>query len=84
MSKDAKKGVEHYPSSYEDRYDPKNLASNPFAFPIGVWTSPEAAYYGLSTDSVVPRAHGRGEKHNNQPRRRRCKGGECGGAIDVW
>jgi NAD(P) transhydrogenase len=40
---------EHHPSTYEDRYDPKNLASNPFAFPIGVWTSPEAAYYGLST-----------------------------------
>ncbi len=49
VSTDAKKAVEHYPSSYEDRYDPKNLASNPFAFPIGVWTSPEAAYYGLST-----------------------------------
>jgi NAD(P) transhydrogenase len=31
------------------RSDPKSLASNPFAFPIGVWTSPEAAYYGLST-----------------------------------
>ena len=39
---------EHQPSTFEDRYDPKNLASNPFAFPIGVWTSPEAAYYGLS------------------------------------
>ena len=32
-----------------DNFDPKSLASNPFAFPIGVWSSPEAAYYGLST-----------------------------------
>jgi len=30
-------------------FDPKSLAANPFAFPIGVWSSPEAAYYGLST-----------------------------------
>jgi NAD(P) transhydrogenase len=29
-------------------FDPKSLASNPFAFPVGVWSSPEAAYYGLS------------------------------------
>lgn len=29
-------------------FDPASLASNPFAFPTGVWTSPEAAYYGLS------------------------------------
>jgi NAD(P) transhydrogenase len=32
-----------------DTFDPKSLASNPFAFPVGVWSSPEAAYYGLST-----------------------------------
>mmetsp|Transcript_9221 Transcript_9221/g.20187 ORF Transcript_9221/g.20187 Transcript_9221/m.20187 type:complete len:613 (+) Transcript_9221:83-1921(+) len=31
-----------------DRFDPKSLASNPFAFPIGVWSLPEASYYGLS------------------------------------
>lgn len=30
-------------------FDPKSLASNPFAFPVGVWSSPEASYYGLST-----------------------------------
>ena len=29
-------------------FDPASLANNPFAFPTGVWTSPEAAYYGLS------------------------------------
>jgi len=28
--------------------DPTTLAANPFAFPVGVWSSPEAAYYGLS------------------------------------
>ncbi|KAK1748962.1 pyridine nucleotide-disulfide oxidoreductase family protein [Skeletonema marinoi] len=32
-----------------DNFDPKSLAANPFAFPVGVWSSPEAAYYGLST-----------------------------------
>ncbi|KAL7450626.1 hypothetical protein ACHAWC_002514 [Mediolabrus comicus] len=32
-----------------ENFDPKSLASNPFAFPVGVWSSPEAAYYGLST-----------------------------------
>mmetsp|Transcript_39836 Transcript_39836/g.119829 ORF Transcript_39836/g.119829 Transcript_39836/m.119829 type:complete len:506 (-) Transcript_39836:267-1784(-) len=31
-----------------ESFDPKSLAANPFAFPIGVWSSPEAAYYGLS------------------------------------
>lgn len=30
-------------------FDPKSLASNPFAFPTGIWSSPEASYYGLST-----------------------------------
>ncbi|EED93255.1 probable SOLUBLE pyridine nucleotide transhydrogenase [Thalassiosira pseudonana CCMP1335] len=29
--------------------DDISLAANPFAFPIGVWSSPEASYYGLST-----------------------------------
>lgn len=32
-----------------DQFDPKSLASNPFAFPVGVWSLPEASYYGLST-----------------------------------
>jgi len=32
-----------------EKFDPASLASNPFAFPIGVWSSPEASYYGLST-----------------------------------
>jgi len=29
-------------------FDPASLASNPFAVPCGIWTSPEAAYFGLS------------------------------------
>jgi len=32
-----------------DKFDPKSLAANPFAFPVGIWSSPEASYYGLST-----------------------------------
>lgn len=34
-------------------FDPKSLASNPFAFPTGVWSSPEAAYYGLSMQQAL-------------------------------
>ena len=30
-------------------FDPTTLTANPFAFPVGVWSSPEASYYGLST-----------------------------------
>ena len=30
-------------------FDPASLSANPFAFPTGIWSSPEAAYYGLST-----------------------------------
>lgn len=33
-------------------FDPASLASNPFAFPTGVWTSPEAAYFGLTTQQA--------------------------------
>ena len=29
-------------------FDAGKLANNPFAFPVGLWTSPEAAYFGLS------------------------------------
>jgi len=36
-------------SSAGEGFDPKSLASDPFAFPIGVWSTPEASYYGLST-----------------------------------
>lgn len=34
-------------------FDPAALASNPFAFPCGVWSSPEAAYFGLSTQQAI-------------------------------
>jgi NAD(P) transhydrogenase len=33
-------------------FDPASLASNPFAFPTGVWSSPEAAYYGLTSEQA--------------------------------
>lgn len=35
-----------------ESFDPGSLAANPFAFPTGVWTSPEASYYGLSTQQA--------------------------------
>jgi NAD(P) transhydrogenase len=35
-----------------DSFDPGSLATNPFAFPIGVWSSPEASYYGLSVQQA--------------------------------
>lgn len=33
-------------------FDPASLASNPFAFPTAVWSSPEAAYFGLSSQQA--------------------------------
>jgi NAD(P) transhydrogenase len=33
-------------------FDPASLAANPFAFPTGVWSSPEAAYFGLTSDQA--------------------------------
>lgn len=42
-------------------FDPASLSSNPFAFPIGVWSSPEAAYYGLSRDQAINRGIDAGE-----------------------
>lgn len=41
-------GVEDELLSKAAACDPTSLAANPFAFPVGVWSSPEAAYYGLS------------------------------------
>ena len=44
------------PEGYGDdisvKYDPASLAANPFAFPTGVWSSPEAAYYGYTTQQA--------------------------------
>lgn len=34
-------------------FDPAALSSNPFAFPCGVWSSPEASYFGLSTQQAI-------------------------------
>jgi pyruvate/2-oxoglutarate dehydrogenase complex dihydrolipoamide dehydrogenase (E3) component len=36
------------PSQTGISFDPASLASNPFAVPCGIWTTPEAAYFGLS------------------------------------
>ena len=33
-------------------FDPASLASNPFAFPTGVWTSPEVATYGVTWEQA--------------------------------
>ena len=33
-------------------FDAKRLATDPFAFPVGLWTSPEAAYFGLSKNQA--------------------------------
>lgn len=39
-------------SKVGESFNPGSLASNPFAFPTGVWTSPEAAYFGLSVQQA--------------------------------
>lgn len=33
-------------------FDPASLASNPYAVPCGIWSSPEAAYFGLSVQQA--------------------------------
>lgn len=33
-------------------FDPKSLALNPSAFPVGIWSSPEASFFGLSTQQA--------------------------------
>jgi NAD(P) transhydrogenase len=42
-------------------FDPASLSSNPFAFPTGVWSSPEAAYYGFTTQQAKERGFDAGE-----------------------
>lgn len=40
-------------SQVGNSFDPASLASNPFAFPTGIWSSPEAAYFGLSKSQAM-------------------------------
>lgn len=42
-------------------FDPASLSTNPFAFPTGVWSSPEAAYYGLTSNQAIERGIDAGE-----------------------
>lgn len=42
-------------------FDPASLSTNPFAFPTGVWSSPEAAYYGLTSRQAAERGIDAGE-----------------------
>lgn len=42
-------------------FDPASLAANPFAFPTGVWSSPEAAYYGFTSQQAKDRGINAGE-----------------------
>ncbi|CAB9500218.1 Soluble pyridine nucleotide transhydrogenase [Seminavis robusta] len=45
--------VEGGMSQAGESFDPTSLAANPFAFPCGVWSSPEAAYFGLSVQQAA-------------------------------
>jgi NAD(P) transhydrogenase len=49
---DDKMCIESDISRSGEGFDPTSLAANPFAFPTGVWSSPEAAYYGLSAQQA--------------------------------
>jgi NAD(P) transhydrogenase len=42
-------------------FDPASLATNPFAFPTGVWSSPEAAYYGFTVPQATKQGIDAGE-----------------------
>jgi NAD(P) transhydrogenase len=48
-------------SQVGESFDPASLSSNPFAFPTGVWSSPEASYYGLSVQQAKERSMDCGE-----------------------
>ena len=48
-------------SSSGMKFDPTSLAANPFAFPTAVWSSPEAAYYGLSSQQAIDLGFDAGE-----------------------
>jgi NAD(P) transhydrogenase len=55
--------VEGSHDGYADEvgFDPASLAANPFAFPTGVWSSPEAAYYGYTMEQATARGINAGE-----------------------
>ena len=42
-------------------FDPASLAANPLAFPTGIWSSPEAAYYGFTKQQALDRGTVAGE-----------------------
>jgi len=42
-------------------FDPTSLANNPLAFPVGVWSSPEAAWYGYSIQQAKEQGYDAGE-----------------------
>jgi NAD(P) transhydrogenase len=44
--------ADEYGEEVDIKYDPASLAANPFAFPTGVWSSPEAAYYGYTAQQA--------------------------------
>lgn len=37
--------------------DPNALVSNPFSFPIGVWTNPEVSYFGMTLSQAIAAGH---------------------------
>ena len=42
-------------------FDPGHLAADPFAFPVGIWSSPEAAYFGMTMAQAQERGIEAGE-----------------------
>ena len=43
------------PSIVGASFDPVSMAADPFAFPVGIWTSPEVAWFGLSLAQCAQR-----------------------------
>jgi len=52
---DSEPCIESSLSSTGENFDPASLSSNPFAFPTGIWSTPEAAYFGLSKEQAEAR-----------------------------
>mmetsp|Transcript_21491 Transcript_21491/g.67425 ORF Transcript_21491/g.67425 Transcript_21491/m.67425 type:complete len:556 (+) Transcript_21491:28-1695(+) len=42
-------------SCFGANYDPDSLSANPFAFPIGIWSSPEIAWFGFTKPQALQR-----------------------------
>lgn len=44
-----------FTSCFGADYDPDSINNNPFAFPVGIWSSPEVAWFGFTKKQAIQR-----------------------------